>query len=67
MARGLNNARLAGIATYRELIPDFQKILQQCQGDINCFYTQVEKLGRLSKVERLIQLKGGILPPLTVK
>lgn len=57
MSRGLNNARLAGIATYRELIPGFQHLLQQCQGDFSCFYTQVKKLGKLSKTERLSQLK----------
>jgi predicted aminopeptidase len=57
MSRGLNNARLAGIATYRELIPGFQRVLRQCQGDFNCFYTHVKKLGKLSRTERLSQLK----------
>ena len=57
MSRGLNNARLAGIATYRELIPGFQIVLRQCQGDLSCFYIQVKKLGKLSRAERLSQLK----------
>ena len=56
MSRGLNNARLAGIATYRGLVPGFQKVLQQCRGDFGCFYTQVKKLGKLPRVERLSQL-----------
>lgn len=64
MERGLNNARLAGIATYRELIPGFQNFLQQCHGDFSCFYTQVEKLGKLPRTERLTQLKQS---PLTAK
>jgi len=64
MSRGLNNARLAGTATYRELIPGFQNLLQQCQGDFSCFYTQVKKLGKLSRTERLSQLKQS---PLTAK
>ena len=67
MARGLNNARLAGIATYRELIPDFQNILQQCHKQLDCFYTQVKKLGKLPKEERSAQLKSRLEPLLTTQ
>jgi len=58
MARGLNNARLAGIATYRDLIPGFQTMLKQCQGELGCFYEQVRLVGKLPKDERLVRLKG---------
>ncbi|MFK5925577.1 MAG: aminopeptidase, partial [Desulfuromusa sp.] len=57
MARGLNNARLASIATYRELIPGFQALLKQCQGKLGCFYGQVRALSKLPRAERLAQLK----------
>lgn len=59
MARGLNNARLAGIATYRELVPGFQAILQQCQGDFACFYKQVRSLSKLPEAKRREKLKKG--------
>lgn len=64
MSRGLNNARLAGIATYRELVPGFQVILQQCRGDFGCFYTQVEQLVKLPKNTRRSRLKNQSPPVL---
>lgn len=59
MARGLNNARLAGIATYHDLIPGFQAILLQCRGDLGCFYEEVRALSKLPESERLVRLKSG--------
>ena len=67
MAPGLNNARLAGIATYRELVPGFQAILAQCRGELGCFYEKVRSLSKLSQAERLAQLKGVPQPPVTAQ
>jgi len=67
MARGLNNARLAGIATYRELVPGFQAILQQCQGDLGCFYEKTRVLSKLPESERLKALKSGSKPQLAAQ
>jgi len=67
MARGLNNARLAGIATYRDLIPGFQEILRGCQGKLDCFYEEVGMLSKLPKAERLIRLKAGSQPELATQ
>ena len=67
MAPGLNNARLAGIATYHELIPNFQAILGQCQGDFGCFYTQVGQMVKLSKSARRVRLENKLPPVLTTK
>jgi len=67
MARGLNNARLAGIATYRELVPAFQSVLQQCRGNFNCFYGRVETLGKLSKTMRRAQLEENLPPAMKAK
>ncbi|MDX2481245.1 MAG: aminopeptidase [Desulfuromusa sp.] len=58
MARGLNNARLAGITTYRELVPGFQALLEQCQGEFGCFYAKVRTLSKLPEAERLARLKA---------
>ncbi|NOQ40944.1 MAG: aminopeptidase, partial [Desulfuromusa sp.] len=59
--------RLAGIATYRELIPGFQAILLQCQGDLGCFYEEVRTLGKLPKTERLVHLKTDSQPELAAQ
>lgn len=61
MQRGLNNARLSSVATYYDLVPAFQTLLQQVDGDLDKFYAEVKKLGALSAEERLAKLKS--LPP----
>ena len=58
MARGLNNARLAGIATYRELLPGFQQLLSDCNDDFTCFYQQVEQLSSLPDDQRQARLQS---------
>ena len=67
MSRGLNNARLAGIATYRELVPGFQTMLQQCQGNLGCFYERIRVLSKLSKKERREKLKSDSQPQVAVQ
>ena len=61
MERGLNNARLSSVATYHDLVPAFEALLQQVGGDLEKFYAEVKTLGELSKSERLARLKA--LPP----
>ncbi len=56
--RGLNNARLASVATYRDLVPGFQAILEQNQGNLRHFYNEVAKLSQLPEPQRYFQLKG---------
>lgn len=48
MAQGLNNAHLALIATYHEMVPGFTRLLEKNQNDLDVFYNEVEKLGKLS-------------------
>ncbi len=62
MARGLNNARLAGIATYQDLIPAFQALLRQSAGDLDRFYREVQQLARLPQKTRMERLTR-LLPP----
>jgi predicted aminopeptidase len=52
MARPLNNARLAAIATYREQLPAFRELLQCVGGDLSAFYAAVERLAELPQGER---------------
>ncbi len=58
MARGLNNARFAAIATYYDLLPDFQNLLQQANGDLARFYALVRALADLPQPERLARLQA---------
>lgn len=46
LARDLNNARLAAIATYYDCVPGFERVLAENGGDLGRFYERVEKLGR---------------------
>jgi predicted aminopeptidase len=52
MARGANNALLASIASYAELVPAFRALLAQEHDDLSAFYAAVRELARLEKSER---------------
>jgi predicted aminopeptidase len=52
MARPLNNARLAAIATYREQLPAFRQLLQCVGGDLPAFYEVVEQFAEFPQAER---------------
>jgi predicted aminopeptidase len=58
MARGLNNARLASLATYHDLVPAFQGLLTATGGELPTFYARVRELGALPTSERLARLDG---------
>jgi len=51
-ARGANNALLASVASYAELVPAFRALLAKKQGDLAAFYDAVRDLERLEKPER---------------
>jgi predicted aminopeptidase len=51
-ARGANNALLASVASYAELVPAFRALLAQKQGDLAVFYAAVRDLAKLEKPER---------------
>lgn len=56
MAQPLNNAHLALIATYHDLVPAFHRYLEKVQGDLPEFYKQMNELAELPKAERHDQL-----------
>ncbi len=49
---GLNNADLASVATYYDCLPGFQRLLQDDEGDLRRFYSDVRDLAREPKAER---------------
>ena len=51
-ARGANNALLASVASYSELVPAFRALLAQKGGDLPAFYAAVRDLAKLDKAER---------------
>jgi len=51
-ARGANNALLASVASYSELVPAFRALLAQKNGDLADFYAAVRELAKLDKPER---------------
>jgi len=52
MARGANNALLASVASYSELVPAFRALLAQKQDNLPVFYVAVCELAKLDKSER---------------
>ena len=51
-AHGANNALLASVASYSELVPAFRALLAQKNGDLPVFYAAVRELAKLDKSER---------------
>jgi predicted aminopeptidase len=44
----INNAKLVSVAVYRDLVPDFERLLRRCGGELARFYARVAELGDLS-------------------
>jgi predicted aminopeptidase len=65
MARPLNNARLAAVATYRRWLPAFDHLMHCAGGDFERFYAACEALAvldatrREAELERLAALPAG--------
>ncbi len=56
MQRDLNNAHLALVATYQDLVPSFLNLLATVEGDLPTFYKRVAELGDMDKELRDKQL-----------
>ena len=56
-----NNAYLVSIALYTQLVPEFERLLAGCGGDLKQFYSRVEALGARSGA-RVALTKAGCLP-----
>jgi len=57
LASGLNNAGLASVSTYQELVPAFERLLQQSSGELSVFYERCHALAHLTFGERQDQLR----------
>ncbi len=51
-SRPLNNAQLATVASYNDLLPFFSKLFERSGNDFSAFYTEVQRIARLSAEER---------------
>ena len=56
--RDLNNARLALIGVYHQLVPAFQELLERHEGQLEPFYREVAEIAALDAVERHARLTG---------
>lgn len=52
LAAGLNNARLAAVATYYDCVPGFKRLLAEEGNDLPRFYAAVRRLAQLPAGER---------------
>ncbi len=58
-SQALNNAQLASVAIYTQLVPAFQRVLAAQQGDMQRFYAEVERIAGLSPEKRMVALDSG--------
>ena len=56
-AQQLNNALLATISTYTQLVPAFQVLLAQQNGDMSQFFAAVKEISKLPETERAAVLQ----------
>lgn len=69
LSKNLNNARLAALATYHDLVPAFTRLYHTCGDDWEKFHQSVESMKTLTKAERRVQLgadpaaQSGAIPP----
>ncbi|MEM7405790.1 MAG: aminopeptidase [Pseudomonadota bacterium] len=54
----LNNARLVAVATYLDLVPAFEQLAREQDGDLNAFYAAAAALGALDPVRRAERLQA---------
>jgi predicted aminopeptidase len=58
IASGLNNARLAAVATYYDCVPGFMRLLKEQDGDLPRFYAAARELAHQTRAERHARLCG---------
>lgn len=59
--QNVNNAHLVSVSAYHELVPAFQRILAEQQGDLRKFYRAVERLSKMQKKTRDAVLNRSIV------
>ena len=61
-ARDLNNAHLASIGAYHDLVPAFVALFDELDGDLGAFFEEVQRIASLSYAER----RAGLARPASV-
>jgi len=56
----LNNAQVASVAIYTQLVPGFQQLLADSGGDLPRFYAAVEALAKMPEKDRVAALEIGV-------
>lgn len=60
-ANSLNNAQLSTISSYNELVPVFETLLLEQDGDLESFYARVNELAEMNDEEREQIMQGSSL------
>jgi predicted aminopeptidase len=60
LAKGINNAQLASVATYEDCMPGFQRLLAQLDGDLPRFYATVRALAKQPRAQRDAQVCAAV-------
>ena len=60
LAQQLNNAQLASIATYTQLVPAFRALLAEQHGDMGRFFAVVKQMSALPQDERNAELQAAL-------
>ena len=61
-ASGINNARLAALSTYRELVPLFLNAYRDTDNNLELFYARIDELKSCDRNDRIRRLRDGLLP-----
>jgi predicted aminopeptidase len=56
-SQDLNNAHLASVAAYTQLVPAFKRLLAGQDGNLTRFYQEVKEIAKLPKAQRLARLE----------
>ena len=53
----MNNARLSSLSTYHDLVPAFERLLANCDGDLDVFFQKVSSYKDMTMEKRRAELK----------
>lgn len=58
--RDLNNAHLAAVVAYHDLVPGFEALLDRFEDDLEAFFAEVERLASIPREERRAALAAAV-------
>ena len=57
-----NNAQLISVSTYYDLVPEFLKLLQYSEYNLELFYKECQNLAQKTKEDRRVRLQQYLNP-----